>query len=685
MLPLWLIIALPLLGFVVTGLIGAKLPKPAAGIIASLAVGAAFVVALLHVLGGVPEKAESQLVYRWMEIGNFKVDVSLLLDRLSAVMILIITGIGFLIHVYSIGYMAHDHNDLEGTRYARFFSYLNLFIAFMALLVLADNYLVMFVGWEGVGLCSYFLIGFWFEREDAAEASKKAFIVNRIGDFGFLLGMALIFLAAGSLNYKEVFTDTSLDALDAGTVGALGGLTLITLLLALGAAGKSAQIPLYTWLPDAMAGPTPVSALIHAATMVTAGIYMCARSWPLFEAAPQTKLIICGIGALTALFAGLTALAHTDIKKVLAYSTVSQLGFMFMAVGAGAYAIAIFHVFTHAFFKACLFLGAGSVIHALHGEQDMRKMGGLAKSMKTTNLTFMLSGLALAGAIPFAGFFSKDEIIGSVFAAQNKLPGGIGYPTIIGIVVSHFYAICGVIGLITALITAIYTGRQYAQVFLGESRFVPTPHAVDDHDHSHETGEGDEHGHHAENHHAPHEDAHESPAVMTLPLIILAIGAVFAGFLGFPHLPGVSLPESLHGFTNFLAPVFAREEVPGAHSEHSANLVLLLIGIVIGWGGWIYGRGLGLKQAERAFLQENTHALSLDKLYERTVVKLGYALSIALRWIDENIVDGIVNGLGLLVSQSAASLRLTQTAYVRNYALVMAIGGAMILAYFWSS
>lgn len=670
MLPLWLIIALPLLGFIITGLIGAKLPKPMAGVIASLAVGGAFVVALLHVLGGVPERAESQLVYQWMAISNFKVDVSLLLDRLSAVMILIITGIGFLIHVYSIGYMAHDHNDLEGTRYARFFSYLNLFIAFMALLVLADNYLVMFVGWEGVGLCSYFLIGFWFEREDAAEASKKAFVVNRIGDFGFLLGMTLIFLAAGSLNYKEVFAN--LESFDAGTVGALGGLTLITLLLALGAAGKSAQIPLYTWLPDAMAGPTPVSALIHAATMVTAGVYMCARSWPLFEAAPQTKLIICGVGALTALFAGLTALAHTDIKKVLAYSTVSQLGFMFMAVGAGAYAIAIFHVFTHAFFKACLFLGAGSVIHALHGEQDMRKMGGLAKSMKTTNLTFMLSGLALAGAVPFAGFFSKDEIIGSVFAAGQ------------GEHANSLYTIFSIIGLVTALITAIYTGRQYAQVFLGESRFVPTPHAKDDHDHSHETGEGDEHGHHQNGVHEPaHGEAHESPAVMTLPLIILAIGAVFAGVLGFPHLPGVSLPPSLHGFANFLKPVF---EVEGAHhAEHSANLVLLLIGAVIGWGGWFYGRGLGLKQAEHAFLPESTSSLSLDKLYNRTVVKLGFALSIALRWIDENIVDGIVNGLGLLVSQSSASLRLTQTAYVRNYALVMVIGGAMILAYFWSS
>ena len=663
MLPLWLIIALPLLGFVITGLVGAKLPKPAAGVIASLCVGAAFVVALLNIMGGVPEKATSQLVYQWMAVGNFKVDIALMLDRLSAVMILIITGIGFLIHVYSIGYMAHDHNDLQGTRYARFFSYLNLFIAFMALLVLADNYLAMFVGWEGVGLCSYFLIGFWFEREDAAQASKKAFIVNRIGDFGFLLGMMLIFLAVGSLNYQEVFA--KVENLDAGTVGALGGVTLITLLLALGAAGKSAQIPLYTWLPDAMAGPTPVSALIHAATMVTAGVYMCARSFPLFEAAPQTKLIICGVGALTALFAGLTALAHTDIKKVLAYSTVSQLGFMFMAVGAGAYGVAIFHVFTHAFFKACLFLGAGSVIHALHGEQDMRKMGGLAKSMKTTNITFMLSGLALAGAIPFAGFFSKDEIIGSVFAA------GLGEHA------NSLYTIFGAVGLLTALITAIYTGRQYSQVFLGQSRFVPQVHAADDHDHSHETDIGDEHGHHE----TFNGQAHESPAVMTLPLIILAIGAVFAGFLGLPHLPGV--PDSLHAFSNFLAPVF---EVEGAHAaQHEANLILLLIGALIGWGGWLYGRGLGLRQGERAFLPESTSGLSLDNLYSRTVVKLGYALSIALRWIDENIVDGIVNGLGLLVGQSAASLRLTQTSFVRHYALVMAVGGAMILAYFWSS
>ncbi len=653
MLPLWLIIALPLLGFVVTGLFGAKMPKPAAGAIASLMVGAAFVVALLHVLGGVPEKAISESVYTWIQIGNFKVDVSLLLDRLSAVMILIVTGIGFLIHVYSIGYMAHDHNDLEGTRYARFFSYLNLFIAFMALLVLADNYLLMFVGWEGVGLCSYFLIGFWFEREDAAEASKKAFIVNRIGDFGFLLGMLLIFLAVGSLNYQEVFAKVG--ELDSGTVGALGGATLITLLLALGAAGKSAQIPLYTWLPDAMAGPTPVSALIHAATMVTAGVYMCARSSVLFEAAPTTKLILCGIGAATALFAGLTALAHTDIKKVLAYSTVSQLGFMFMAVGAGAYIVAIFHVFTHAFFKACLFLGAGSVIHALGGEQDMRKMGGLAARMKTTNLTFMLSGLALAGAIPFAGFFSKDEIIGSVFAAgQAAGTNGI-------------YAIFGSIGLLTALITAIYTGRQYSQVFLGESRWNATQH------HGTEASD-DKHAHHSV-------EPHESPAVMTIPLIILAVGAVFAGFLGFPNLPGV--PESLHGFANFLAPVFASEH--GEHAEHKANVVLLLIGAIIGWGGWIFGRGLGLKQAESAFWPESMSALSLDKVYNNTIVKLGYALAMAVRWIDENIVDGIVNGVGILVGQSAASLRLTQTSFVRNYALAMAVGGAMILAYFLTS
>ena len=655
--PLYLIVLFPLLGFVINGLIGGKLPKPIPGIVASLAVLASFVVGVLNFLlltqmpfegaaGYVGNgRSITQTAYTWMSAGKFSVDVSFLFDQLSGLMILIITGIGFLIHLYSIGYMAHDHEDEEGKLYARYFSWLNLFVAFMTLLVLADNYLLMFVGWEGVGLCSYFLIGYWFKREDAAEASKKAFIVNRIGDMGFLLGMTLLFLAAGSLNYDKVFdvARNNPAAFQLGVLGTFGGITAITLLLFVGACGKSAQIPLYTWLPDAMAGPTPVSALIHAATMVTAGVYVIARSSALFGLAPNTNLIICGIGALTALAAGLTALAHTDIKKVLAYSTVSQLGFMFMALGAGAYTAAIFHVFTHAFFKACLFLGAGSVIHALHGEQDMAKMGGLARKMKATNITFLLSGLALAGFAPFSGFFSKDEIIGSVFS----LSGG-----------GSFYTVFGVIALITAFITALYTGRQYAQIFLGDAR--------------------DEH---------LHEAAHESPAIMTIPLWVLAIGAVFAGVLGLPHIAGV--PEQFHAFANWLAPVFKIYEPSTPISqpitlpivEHSANLMLLGIGALIGWIGWFAGVKMGLNSS-RAFLPQSTHALSLDAIYNATVVRAGFAIAAVCRWIDENIIDGIVNVVGGFVAQVGEALRAAQTSYVRNYALTMALGVVVVIAWF---
>ena len=656
MLPLYLIVLFPLLGFVINGLIGGKLPKPIPGIIASLAVLASFGVAVLRFLELTSQPEDSrrfvETAYTWMSAGKFSVDVSFLFDQLSGLMILIITGIGFLIHLYSIGYMAHDHNDEEGKLYARYFSWLNLFVAFMTLLVLADNYLLMFVGWEGVGLCSYFLIGYWFKRQDAAEASKKAFIVNRIGDMGFLLGMTLLFLAAGSLNYDKVFevARNNPAAFQLGVLGTFGGITAITLLFFVGACGKSAQIPLYTWLPDAMAGPTPVSALIHAATMVTAGVYVIARSSALFGLAPDTNLIICGIGALTALAAGLTALAHTDIKKVLAYSTVSQLGFMFMALGAGAYAVAIFHVFTHAFFKACLFLGAGSVIHALHGEQDMAKMGGLARKMKATNITFLLSGLALAGFAPFSGFFSKDEIIGEVFrAGQNQSIHGED---------PSLYVVFGIVALITAFITALYTGRQYAQIFLGNAR--------------------DEH---------LHEAAHESPASMTIPLWILAFGAVFAGVLGLPHIAGV--PEQFHAFSNWLAPVFTGAEavavlpagVVSHDTAHSPNIMLLGIGALIGWIGWFAGVKMGLNSS-RAFLPQSTHALSLDAIYNATVVRAGFAIAAVCRWIDENILDGIVNIVGGFVAQVGEALRAMQTSYVRNYALTMALGAVVVVAWF---
>ena len=662
LMPLYLIVLLPLLGFLINGLFGAKLKKPLPGIIACVAVGAAFVVAVMNVLSLASATGETRRItetaYTWMSVGSFKVDVSFLLDPLSAVMILVVTGIGFLIHLYSTGYMHDDHNDPESKLYARYFACLNLFIAFMSILVLADNYLLMFVGWEGVGLCSYFLVGFWFNREDAAQASKKAFVINRIGDMGFLLGMMLLFIATGTLKY---FGDANASGAAAGalssastnavlTAPALGGalaistVTLITLLFFVGACGKSAQIPLYTWLPDAMAGPTPVSALIHAATMVTAGVYMCARSSALFELAPDTKLIICIIGALTAFFAAMTALAHNDIKKVLAYSTVSQLGFMFMGIGSGAYVAAIFHVFTHAFFKACLFLGAGSVIHALHGEQDMRKMGGLASKMRATNLTFLLSGLALAGAAPFAGFFSKDEIIAEVWKVEAYAP---------------IYQIIGVVALVTAFITAIYTGRQYAQVFKGAPRDAHL-----------------------------HEHAHESPVVMTIPLYVLAAGAVAAGFFGVPHISG--LPEQMHAFSSWLSPVLverageahasAATDVHGA--ENPVNWILLGLGVLIGWGGWLVGRGMGIKSGERALLSESSNRLSLDAVYESTIVRVGFALSAAMRWIDEKIVDGLVNGVGVAVGEISQALRLTQTSYVRNYALGMALGAAVIIGLF---
>ena len=406
----------------------------------------------------------------------------------------------------------------------------------------------------------------------------------------------------------------------------MGGVALIALLLFIGACGKSAQLPLYTWLPDAMAGPTPVSALIHAATMVTAGVYICARSSALFDLAPQVKLLIAVVGVLTALVAGLTALAHSDIKKVLAYSTVSQLGIMFVAVGSGAYTAAIFHVLTHAFFKACLFLGAGSVIHALHGEQDMRKMGGLASKMKTTNWTFLVSGLALAGAFPFAGFFSKDEIIAEAFHLGGN------------------YAIIAVLTLVVAFITAIYTGRQYAQIFGGKAR--------------------DEH---------LHEHAHESPAVMTIPLVVLALGAIFAGLLGVPHIGGLQL----HALADWLEPVTGRKDAVALEP----NMMLLIVGALVGWIGWFLGKTMGTNSS-RALLPEKTNTLSIDSLYGKVFGAGGMVISQGARWFDDKIIDGAVNGIGSAVNSLSGALRQTQTSFVRNYALGMAVGAAVIIALF---
>ncbi|HEX2928833.1 MAG TPA: NADH-quinone oxidoreductase subunit L, partial [Candidatus Binatia bacterium] len=469
---------IPLLGSLINLFCGRALGKKTAGALASAAVGASFALAF-YVFWQLPANGIFRdLVYRWIESGSFRVNLSFQVDALTAVMLLVITGIGFLIHIYSLGYMSHDEDMV------RFFVYLNLFVFFMLLLVMGDNLLVLFVGWEGVGLCSYLLIGFWYQDPNNTIAGNKAFIVNRIGDFGFVLGILLLVTELGrqgiwTLEFLEL--QKHAQVLSPTIVGA------ITLLLFVGAAGKSAQIPLFVWLPDAMAGPTPVSALIHAATMVTAGVYMTARLHFLFVLAPSTLSVIAWVAAATAFFAATIALTQNDIKKVLAYSTVSQLGYMFLAVGVGAFGAAIFHLFTHAFFKACLFLGSGSVIHALGGEQDMRKMGGLKTHMPATYWTFVVATLAITG-IPFtAGFFSKDLILWQTFI--------------------HGATVLWAIGLITAGMTAFYMFRQLFMVFHGECR-------ADDHTKAH---------------------LHESPAVMTMPLIVLALGSIFAGWLGAPE------------------------------------------------------------------------------------------------------------------------------------------------------
>src|SRR3954466_5017179 len=503
---LWLIPILPLAGAAVNGLLGQRFPKP---IVTAVGVGAPLL-SLLVALGclwefangSFPNDAYNQVLYAWTA-GDLSIPVAFLLDHLSAVMLFIVTFVGFLIHVYSAGYMAHE----EG--YSRYFAYLNLFMSAMLMLVLGNNYLVMFVGWEGVGLCSYLLIGFYYDQPFPPYAGKKAFIVNRIGDFAFLVGMFALFAPFGSLTYKEVFAKIAADpGAVTGAPYALGLplASFIALCFFVGAMGKSAQIPLYVWLPDAMAGPTPVSALIHAATMVTAGVYMIARTNVIFQLAPGVSEFVAVIGAATAIFAATIGLAQTDIKKVLAYSTVSQLGYMFLAAGLGAYSAALFHLMTHAFFKALLFLGSGSVIHAMGGEQDMRKMGGLRKHLPTTYKTFVIGSLAIAGIPPFAGFFSKDEILGS--AAQH------GEWVLYGV------------GLLTAGLTAFYMFRAVFMTFWGDFR-----------------------GTHEQEHHL-----HESPPSMTVPLWVLAIGAILAGLVGLPKLLG----EHVNLFHNFSDPIIYR-------------------------------------------------------------------------------------------------------------------------------
>jgi NADH-quinone oxidoreductase subunit L len=625
---IWLIPILPLAGFVINGLGRNTFSKSVIGFIGSFLVFCSFglsVAAFLQVkTTGAPINVT---IYDWFTVGTLKISFAFLVDQLSALMLLIITGVGFLIHVYSAGYMKDDAG------YGKFFAYLNLFVFFMLLLVLGSNYLVMFIGWEGVGLCSYLLIGFWYTNPSYADAAKKAFIMNRIGDLGFIIGIFLLIVYFGSASYADIFSK-------AATRDYAGvPYVLITMLLFVGAVGKSAQLPLFTWLPDAMAGPTPVSALIHAATMVTAGVYMIARSNLLFTLAPVTLHVIAIVGLTTAVVAALIALSQTDIKKVLAYSTVSQLGYMFLGLGVGAYTGAFFHVLTHAFFKALLFLGAGSVIHAVSGEQDMRKMGGLKSKLPVTFWTMLIGTLAISGIPPFAGFFSKDEILAHVFVQSKSMY---------------------VIGVITAMFTSFYMFRMLFLTFYGKFR-----------------------GTHEQEHHL-----HESPPSMTVPLILLAVLSTVGGFLG--------VPESLgghHWLEQFLSPVFkdSASIVKNVPSLRQTEIFLMAISVGGAVLALIYAYLRYIKkghvpvadQEDRPALASlSYHKFYIDELYDAVIRKPLDALSVFFyKVIDQLGIDGIVNEIGKSPVEAGKGLRLLQTGNVGFYIFMMVAGIISILMY----
>ncbi len=626
----WLIPALPLAGFLILLVAGRKLGDPAAGWLATSAIAGAFVATVVVFAELLSHDHEERRhvteLFAWVPVGGLSVDVAFLVDPLSITMALFVTGVGTLIHLYSVGYMHGDE------RYSKFFVYLNLFAFSMLMLVLADNFLLSFLGWEGVGACSYFLISFWFTRESAAVAGKKAFVTNRIGDFGFMVAMFLLFATLGTLD----FWGTSGVLENAGRLSE-DTASAVVLLLFLGAAGKSAQLPLYLWLPDAMEGPTPVSALIHAATMVTAGVYLLVRCAPILEHAdPGVTLFIAGIGALTALFAATVACAQDDIKKVLAYSTVSQLGYMVLAVGSGAYVAAIFHMITHAFFKALLFLGAGSVIHGLHDEQDMKRMGGLRKWMPITWATFMIGWLAISGVPPLSGFWSKDEVLAGAF---DKSP------------------ILWAVGVLVALLTAYYMSRQVFLVFFGDSRWRDEP----------EGGHGD-HG----------AEPHESPWVMTLPLVVLAALAAVGGLLNLPLFKATLFLE------HWLEPSLGEVEHHVLTSGTKIGLgaaagVAAFAGIGLAYVTWYKKRPEENANLEPAILAK---AWTYDAAVAAFVGGPGRA---AAAWsaytFDKRIIDGAVNGVASLVRQGGGHLRKVQTGYVRNYALGLAAGVVLLLGW----
>ncbi len=619
---LWLIIAFPLAGSVFLHFFGRRIGEPLSGWLASAAIGASFVVAAVasipFIQGGA--HAEHLMLWEWMPAIGASLEIEW--DPLAALMTFVVTGVGSLIHVFAIGYMHGDE------RFGRFFTYLNLFAASMLTLVLAGNFAMLFLGWELVGLCSYLLISFWYTKPSAAAAGKKAFIVNRIGDFGFVIALMIIFTTFGTLSYTGVFERAG-DLLTEGTATAIG------LLLLVGAAGKSAQVPLYVWLPDAMEGPTPVSALIHAATMVTAGVYVVARTSAIYELAPAASLTVATIGAVTALWAATIALAQNDIKKVLAYSTISQLGYMFLGVGLTAYVAGVFHLMTHAFFKALLFLAAGSVIHGMHHEQDMLKMGGLRKHMPITAVTMGIATLALAGVPPLAGFWSKDEILAVAFEA-----GG-------------FAGVLWFVGVLTALLTAFYMTRQFVLVFMGKPRWDEGVHP------------------------------HESPRVMTIPLIVLAVLSVGAGFVNTPFF-GL-------GLEHFLEPSFEYASLAHPSEELSMFFLLAAISVLAGVAGIVmaylaYNRPrelwerfqLGFGRAWTAWEQ----AYRVDDLYGATLVKPGKAMAEAAAFkVDLPVVDGAVNGIARLVRSVGSGARTVQTGYVRNYGVAFVAGIVAMLVW----
>ncbi len=615
----WLVPAFPLAAFFVNGLFGRRWLGKATGWIATVAVALSAVVAIgvfLELLHGAERTTVT--LYQWIGVGDFKVNVAALVDPLSSVMMLVVTVVGTLIFIYANGYMAHDH------AIHRFFTWFPLFAFAMLILVMADNYLLMFVGWEGVGLCSYLLIGFWFDKPAPQHAANKAFWMNRIGDWGYTIGMVTTFLVFGSMTFTDVFAKVD--------IATQANLALICIAFFVGATGKSAQLPLYSWLPDAMEGPTPVSALIHAATMVTAGVYLVARSTPLFVAAGPALQVVGIVGAVTAIFAATIALVQFDIKRVMAYSTVSQLGYMFLALGVGAPAAAIFHLATHAFFKALLFLGSGSVIHGMQGEQDMRKMGGLRRKMPVTYWTMLVAGGALAALPPLAGFWSKDEIVGAAYNSGHT--------------------ILWAVGIITAAITAFYVTRAMWMTFHGE----PRDHHLYDH-------------------------AHESPAVMTLPLVALAVGSATLGIvIGFP-------PDA--GFIHsFLRPVL---EVEGA-AEHAPELASVIGLAAVSVGAGIVGILIGLSiyvrhrpdpsavaRAFDGYYRVLVNKYYVDELYDHRIVDLLRGFFGVLWAFDVHVVDGIANGLGRLSNLSGSGARRLQTGIVGNYALTIVAGLLVVL------